>query len=267
MFGVLASQFCLCQWEHNFARQCNRINANRFRAKWIANSIPRRVATLCPCRFPSHFRRFVVFATLFMVRVVHPEIGTQAFVRLNVTLVFCDGEQIFEKHLMDKKWMQMWLILQHQHAPANFHTVSTSVLCDATCVLGKCVMTTTPQNFVPQFLLCVAVLHDLWPWSPMFRRWVEAWETWKQKTADMQRTRITSRSLYILGKSWRILRVADLNFRQHIYIYIYFFFSVLQNIFFWSKNFLYIIFKILNYLFYFFRDFGYFDKYLGWNYK
>lgn len=46
---------------------------------------------------------FVVFATLFMVRVVHPEIGTQAFVRLNVTLVFCDGEQIFEKHLMDKK--------------------------------------------------------------------------------------------------------------------------------------------------------------------
>lgn len=172
MIGVLASQFCLCQWEHNFARQCNRINANRFRAKWIANSIPRRVATLCPCRFPSHFRRFVVFATLFMVRVVHPEIGTQAFVRLNVTLVFCDGEQIFEKHLMDKKWMQMWLILQHQHAPANFHAVSTSVLCDATCVLGKCVMTTTPQNFVPQFLLCVAVLHDLWPWSPMFRRWV-----------------------------------------------------------------------------------------------
>lgn len=172
MIGVLASQFCLCQWEHNFARQCNRIIANRFRAKWIANSIPRRVATLCPCRFPPHFRRPHCFSRF--CRFCDPLHGPGRASRDWISSVceVCDGEQIFEKHLMDKKWMQMWLILQHQHAPANFHAVSTSVLCDATCVLGKCVMTTTPQNFVPQFLLCVAVLHDLWPWSPMFRRWV-----------------------------------------------------------------------------------------------
>ena len=222
MIGVLASQFCLCQWEHNFARQCNRINANRFRAKWIANSIPRRVATLCPCRFPSHFRRFVVFATLFMVRVVHPEIGTQAFVRLNVTLVFCDGEQIFEKHLMDKKWMQMW----HTAAPACTSKLSRGFNISSVWCNMRLRQMRNDDN-TSKFRASISSLCGCSSWlvtlvshvSTMGQEDVfglaEAWETWKQKTADMQRTRITSRSLYILGKSWRILRVAGLNFRQH----------------------------------------------------
>lgn len=209
MIGVLASQFCLCQWEHNFARQCNRIIANRFRAKWIANSIPRRVATLCPCRFPSHFRRPHCFCRF--CRFCDPLHGPGRASR-DWNSSVCEVECHFGFLWW---WTNFWKAFDGQEMNADV-TYTAAPACTSKLSRGFnissvwCNMRLRQMRYDDNTSKFRASISSLCGCSSSLVTLVshvstmgqedvfglaEAWETWKQKTADMQRARIRSRSL------------------------------------------------------------------------